>query len=88
MDIHFQNIILSSWLIITFKGDGTIEKCPDPGTPENGVRRISDESLRIDTWIEFTCNTGHTLQGQRLMTCMDSGQWDSQRPLCIRDTCL
>ncbi len=57
--------------------------CPDPGTPDNAVRQVSDESFTIGTRIVFGCQSGYTLEGMTLITCMEGGQWDAQPPLCI-----
>ena len=60
------------------------DRCSDPGTPQFAQRRVSDPSFRINTRIEFTCESGYTAQGRMTITCTSNGQWDSQLPVCVR----
>ncbi len=60
-------------------------RCSDPGTPENGVRRMSDQSLVSGTRIEYSCLNGHKMEGRSVITCMENAQWDSDIPRCVED---
>ncbi len=65
-----------------------VDRCSDPGTPRNAQRQVSDESFRSGTTLDFVCEAGFLLQGRATITCISGGQWDSQLPDCIADTCL
>ena len=55
--------------------------------PENGLVSCSDGNDHGST-CTFTCLVGYELQGQRTLTCRDSGShipkqnWDFERPWC------
>ncbi len=66
----------------------TDDRCPDPGTPSNARRQISDQLFRRGATIDFMCDNGYILQGNTTMTCIGRNQWDSQLPTCIADTCV
>ncbi len=61
------------------------DRCTDPGTPQFAQRRISDQTFRINTRIDFTCQTGYRGQGRMSITCTSNRQWDSPIPQCIRE---
>ncbi len=69
----------------TFSVPSPQERCQDPGTPQNGQRRVSDPSMSIDTRIEFTCQAGFRMEGPPVIVCLRHGAWDSEPPSCVRD---
>ncbi|XP_023290329.1 sushi, von Willebrand factor type A, EGF and pentraxin domain-containing protein 1 [Orussus abietinus] len=64
--------------------------CRNLLAPENGdIEYIIDEHEREDITIlqvgqqlEFKCDPGYRLVGERLLTCLESGTWDNERPFC------
>ena len=63
-----------------------VVRCSDPGTPEHGRRQVSDSSLRLNTRIDFVCDTGYILQGTSGITCVGTGQWDYPLPSCVEES--
>jgi len=47
----------------------SIVACPDPGTPVNGGRSFTD-GLMEDSVVTYTCDTGFTLVGTMMQTCV------------------
>lgn len=37
--------------------------------------------------LEFKCNPGYHLKGERYLTCLETGIWDYERPSCILYGC-
>ncbi|KAG7203366.1 hypothetical protein KM043_013441 [Ampulex compressa] len=70
--------------------------CKNLLAPENGdIEYIIEENERDDITIlqvgqqlEFKCDPGFRLSGERYLTCIDSGIWDHDRPTCISNGCL
>lgn len=57
-----------------------IIQCPAPKAPTGG--RVSGYNREIHSKIEFSCLTGHILDGNPELTCERSGQWSSRSPKC------
>lgn len=57
-----------------------IIECPPPRAPNGG--RVSGYNTEIHSKIEFSCLTGHILEGEEVLTCTRSGQWSSSSPIC------
>ncbi len=57
--------------------------CEDPGTPEFGIRTVSDVNFRHASTVEYMCQFGYTLQGQNVIICASNGLWNAQRPTCV-----
>ncbi|XP_068695178.1 sushi, von Willebrand factor type A, EGF and pentraxin domain-containing protein 1-like isoform X1 [Montipora foliosa] len=60
-------------------GRTCLKKCDDPGIPVNGERR--GDHFYHERRVFFSCNRGHTLVGNRSMTCQE-GEWTSAPPQC------
>ncbi|XP_006811432.2 C4b-binding protein beta chain-like [Saccoglossus kowalevskii] len=54
--------------------------CIDPGVPSNGMQ-VGIPSLRNGTSVMFTCDTGYTLEGTDVITCIE-GVWLDNIPVC------
>ena len=56
--------------------------CSAPPNVLNG--RIVNPTFQwpVGTQVTYTCNPGHTIQGQTFITCQGGGQW-SQAPVCV-----
>ncbi|XP_018392761.1 PREDICTED: sushi, von Willebrand factor type A, EGF and pentraxin domain-containing protein 1-like [Cyphomyrmex costatus] len=69
--------------------------CKNLLAPENGdIEYILEENERDDVTIlqagqqlEFKCNPGYRLMGERYLTCLDTGIWDHKRPSCTPYGC-
>lgn len=69
--------------------------CKNLLAPENGdIEYILEENERDDITIlqagqqlEFKCNPGYLLKGERYLTCLETGIWDYERPSCILYGC-
>jgi hypothetical protein len=59
--------------------------CPELTDPVDG--KISGRVFTFESSVSFSCNTGYELKGQRLLTCMENGQWDREVPECQRISC-
>ncbi|OCU00923.1 sushi, von Willebrand factor type A, EGF and pentraxin domain-containing protein 1 isoform X1 [Xenopus laevis] len=49
--------------------------------------RFSFQSLHYGQTITYTCNRGFRLQGQKVLTCLETGEWNSNPPSCMEITC-
>ena len=59
------------------------ESCP-PITEHSNVTK-STELAVYGTSVSFSCTDGYTLEGVKMMSCEEDGQWSSQEmPVCIR----
>ncbi|XP_011690241.1 PREDICTED: sushi, von Willebrand factor type A, EGF and pentraxin domain-containing protein 1-like [Wasmannia auropunctata] len=69
--------------------------CKNLLAPENGdIEYILEENERDDVTIlqagqqlEFKCNPGYRLMGERYLTCLETGVWDYKRPSCMPYGC-
>ncbi|XP_012529984.1 sushi, von Willebrand factor type A, EGF and pentraxin domain-containing protein 1 isoform X2 [Monomorium pharaonis] len=69
--------------------------CKNLLAPENGdIEYILEENERDDVTIlqagqqlEFKCNPGYRLMGEKYLTCLETGVWDHKRPSCIPYGC-
>ena len=57
-----------------------VVNCGDPGTPVNGTRTVSTFSYPIT--VNYTCNNGFRLIGNRSLNCLDCGHWSGAPPTC------
>ena len=53
--------------------------------PENGS--ISCTGVSTDDNCTFDCNTGFSLSGAHIITCLPNHQWSDPQPSCTRLTC-
>ena len=55
-------------------------ECPPPRAPSGG--RVSGYDRTVHSQVEFSCLTGHVLEGSEVLTCARSGEWSSPAPIC------
>ncbi|XP_072114251.1 sushi, von Willebrand factor type A, EGF and pentraxin domain-containing protein 1 [Mobula birostris] len=55
-------------------------ECPTPQEIRNG-RPIFEKLYHRET-ITYVCNTGFKLEGQEKLTCLETGEWDAEAPIC------
>ena len=62
-----------------------IVTCADPGTPVNGTRSFTNDTLEGSV-VTYTCDTGFTLVGTAMQTCvleLDGPVWrNGSLPTC------
>ena len=77
---------LLSHIIISnccFGADGQNDRCPNPGVPVHG-RLLSDSNFSIGGIVQFKCDPGYLMIGDKQQTCMLALQWtDGGAPLCV-----
>ncbi|XP_022793899.1 sushi, von Willebrand factor type A, EGF and pentraxin domain-containing protein 1-like, partial [Stylophora pistillata] len=56
--------------------------CSDPGTPENGKRKIT-RGLYHTGSVRFSCTRKHKLVGAHIIYCMRDGTWSRPKPNCL-----
>ena len=49
--------------------------------PVNGD--VSVSSTTYNSTATYSCNTGYTLTGDDMRTCMESGLWSGSEPICV-----
>ena len=59
----------------------TAVDCGTLGNPANGV--VSVSTTTYNSVATYSCNTGHTLTGDDMRTCLDTGSWSDSEPTCI-----
>lgn len=69
-----------------------IVKCLPVSEPENG-RIISgavepDQEYSFGQVVQFECNAGFKVEGQKEIHCSENGQWSSEKPKCVEIYCL
>ena len=55
--------------------------CPELINPENGV--VSVDNNNLNGVAEYTCNEGFKLDGDPILTCLESEHWSTQPPICL-----
>ncbi|XP_028628451.1 membrane cofactor protein-like [Grammomys surdaster] len=66
------------------------KRCPHPGELSNGNIKYLNESLEFGAQIEYVCNPGYHLIGERIQDCIIIGngvQWSNVPPECIKVLC-
>ena len=64
----------------------SVESCSTiPNVDYGSVSVTSDGILSV---ARFACDVGHTLVGERLLTCNASGFWNSSVPICSMYNCF
>ncbi|XP_065195333.1 uncharacterized protein LOC135826660 [Sycon ciliatum] len=59
--------------------------CPAVGVPKNGAK--SPHTSTYLSTVHFSCHQGFKLSGSRQQTCMESGQWQPDMPVCKPVAC-
>nr|XP_060619057.1 beta-2-glycoprotein 1-like isoform X2 [Anolis sagrei ordinatus] len=55
-------------------------KCPYPGPLKNGNIHFTD--LSYQNFVDYSCDSGYILQGQKNSQCLADGQWSAKLPEC------
>ena len=58
-------------------------RCAALPTPDNADKLVWQDEIYGGATI-FACKEGFTLVGDELRTCLGSGQWSGEQPVCIR----
>ncbi|ELU05207.1 hypothetical protein CAPTEDRAFT_227166 [Capitella teleta] len=71
--------------------DSTIPECLrvmcDPPTfPDNATVEIKSTSYLGDN-MEYICDAGFVLEGNRIRYCLDNGSWNGTDPVCVERRC-
>ena len=58
--------------------------CPEPESTPNGKYRYLTQTTTpvVGSQLEYTCQSTHTLVGERVLTCLNTGEWSSDTPTC------
>lgn len=57
--------------------------CRQPPPITNGHYVMSSNTTVYGTVTKYYCNEGFTMKGKDTITCVASGYWDSEPPVCI-----
>ncbi|XP_069622657.1 sushi, von Willebrand factor type A, EGF and pentraxin domain-containing protein 1 [Ranitomeya imitator] len=60
-------------------------RCPGAKDIPNG--KSSSTSLHYGQTVTYSCNKGFRLEGQPIITCMETGEWDTDSPTCKEIAC-
>ncbi|XP_068090442.1 sushi, von Willebrand factor type A, EGF and pentraxin domain-containing protein 1 isoform X2 [Hyperolius riggenbachi] len=60
-------------------------KCRPAKEIPNG--KSSSNSLHFGQTVTYSCNKGFRLEGQPILTCLETGEWDAKTPVCKEVTC-
>ncbi len=55
-------------------------ECPIPRAPSGG--RVSGYDRGVGAVVEYSCLTGHILEGVAELTCLADGRWSQSSPIC------
>ena len=55
--------------------------CGTLGDPANGM--VSVSTTTYNSVATYSCNTGHTLTGDDMRMCLETGLWSGSEPTCI-----
>uniref|UniRef100_F6Z4F9 Sushi domain-containing protein n=1 Tax=Ciona intestinalis TaxID=7719 RepID=F6Z4F9_CIOIN len=58
-------------------------QCPAPGVIENGSFNPASGPYGIEQTVEYTCSGNYVLEGQAVLTCLDTGLWSHVEPECV-----
>ena len=58
--------------------------CPEPESTPNGKYRYVTQATTpvVGSQLEYTCQSAYTLVGERVLTCLNTGEWSSNTPTC------
>lgn len=58
-------------------------ECDEPSAIAHGRAVLKTNSTRVGAVVEFGCSTrGYKLVGPKTITCLASGQWSQEPPVC------
>ena len=59
----------------------SIVDCGTLNDPANGM--VSDHDTNFNSTANYSCNTGYTLTGDDVRTCLECGLWSGIEPTCV-----
>lgn len=75
----FINTVFS--VLIIHPGCTPVNRCLDPGSPENGRHILGGTG--IGDKVQFVCHDGFKLQGSTELVCQNGGKWSNPIPKCV-----
>ena len=64
----------------------TPSDCPDPDAVENGQASPAEGPFCYGEEIVYTCNPGYKMEGNPVIECTDTSQFNKPIPSCVQDT--
>lgn len=61
--------------------------CGTLPSPENGEVVLSEGTQFLAT-AEYTCEQLFVLEGEDIRTCLPSGEWSGEEPVCSRESAI
>lgn len=74
-------------LLVSFNSYIPVHTCPLLIAPHSGSILGHCSNSSTNETCEHTCEAGYVLKGERILTCLSTGQWDFIVPSCQRITC-
>ena len=69
-------------LIFQFSTTALAITCADPGVPQYGSRKGS-EDFKYGAKVSFRCNKGYMIYGSYERSCDGEGEWTGVQPYCV-----
>jgi len=60
-----------------------VDRCDDPGEPDNGGTIVGGGGLSVGEAVDHTCEDGFVLVGAVRRVCQPDGQWSEPLPSCV-----
>lgn len=57
--------------------------CPNPPLVANGFATLVSNSTMFGSWVEYGCDQGYELVGEKMIQCSMAGYWEGQPGYCI-----
>ncbi|XP_060583876.1 LOW QUALITY PROTEIN: serine-rich adhesin for platelets-like [Ruditapes philippinarum] len=58
--------------------------CSRPNVTDQPTISDSNATYKVDSVIDYSCQSGYVLEGYRSRVCLKSGQWSGSAPKCIK----
>lgn len=78
----FQSTIVQGYLShsLSLVSADACPSCPEPSPIEHG--RVSAPNRSLFAEIEYMCDEGYVLVGNKNRVCEESGEWSLEEPIC------
>ena len=70
--------------IIYNTSSSAVVDCDILDDPTNGMVTVS--TTTYNSLAKYSCNIGHTLTGDDMRTCLETGSWYGNEPTCIGES--
>ncbi|XP_072541567.1 sushi domain-containing protein 6 isoform X2 [Salminus brasiliensis] len=80
-------VALQLFLFLSSLPAGQASGCSRPSTVQHGRGNLTEtnhNSLPIGTVLQYSCDSGYTLSGEGIITCISPGHWSSSPPHCSK----